>query len=174
MTRALVIVLLGLSSGGVAVAQPPPPPPGGGGGYATARGTYGAAGCGLGSLLFGATPGFVQVFAATTNIVFGSQTFGITSGISNCASTGPGAVTARAFVESNREAFAKDVSRGSGETIATLATLSGCQNAPAVATSLQRNFKRIFPNALTSNTEVSAAAIGALKDDKQLACSKLI
>ena len=30
-------------------------------------GNYGDAGCGLGSILFGAKPGFVQVFASTTN-----------------------------------------------------------------------------------------------------------
>jgi hypothetical protein len=135
---------------------------------------YGAAGCGLGSLLIGARPGFMQVFAATTNETFGSQTFGITSGTSNCASTSAGAIAAKAFIETNREAFAKDVSRGSGETIANLSTLSGCPDDKAVAQTLQRNFKGIFPSAKASNTEVSAAAIEFLKSDAQLACSRLI
>ena len=45
---------------------------------------YGAAGCGLGSVVFGAKTGFVQVFAATTNGTSGNQTSGITSGTSNC------------------------------------------------------------------------------------------
>ena len=69
-------------------------------------GNYGDAGCGLGSILFGAKPGFVQVFAATTNGTFGSQTFGITTGTSNCGGGGGGTPTARNYVETNREAAA--------------------------------------------------------------------
>src|SRR6266545_2071443 len=46
--------------------------------------SYGLAGCGLGSMLIGSKPGIVQIFAATTNGSFGTQTFGITSGTSNC------------------------------------------------------------------------------------------
>lgn len=149
---------------------------GGSAGTAAAQPTagYGAAGCGLGSILFGAKPGFMQVFAATTNGSFGSQTFGITFGTSNCASGGGGAIAAKSFIETNREAFAKDVSRGSGETIDNLATLSGCSDSKAVARTLQKSFKQIFPSAKASNTEVSSATIESLKADKQLACSQLI
>ena len=49
---------------------------------------YGPAGCGLGSMIFEPDSGFTQVFAATTNGTSGNQTFGITSGTSNCASGG--------------------------------------------------------------------------------------
>src|SRR2546430_15341209 len=107
-------------------------------------GGYGAAGCGLGSIVFGNKGGIMQVLAATTNGVLGSQTFGITSGTSNCANTGGGAPSAQAFIETNREALAKDISRGTGETITNLTTLSGCSNASAVGASLQKNFKTIF------------------------------
>ncbi|MEO8705578.1 MAG: DUF3015 family protein [Kofleriaceae bacterium] len=151
---------------GVANAQGPSMP-------ATGQSSYGAAGCGLGSIVFGSKPGFMQVFAATTNGFLGSQTFGITSGTSNCAGGG-GGMAAKSFIETNREAFAKDVSRGQGETISNLASLSGCQDSKAVAANLQRNFKSIFPTANATNTEVSAAAINSLKADKQLACSSLI
>jgi len=153
------------------MAQPPPPP---GGGYSGGGGAkYGTAGCGLGSIVFGSKPGFMQVFAATTNGT-GFQTFAITSGTSNCDSSAGGGMAARKFVESNREAFAKDVSRGSGETIQTLASMGGCSDSTAVGVSLQKNFKRIFPSAAVTNTDVSAAAVDSLKQDKTLACSKLI
>ena len=169
MKRALILV--GMLIGGSAMAQPPPPP---GGGYGGGGGKYGTAGCGLGSIVFGAKPGFMQVFAATTNGT-GFQTFAITSGTSNCDSSAANqAGIARAFVESNREAFAKDVSRGSGETIQTLASISGCRDNVAVGASLQKNFKRIFPSAAASNTDISAAAVDSLKQDKGLACAKLI
>jgi hypothetical protein len=137
-------------------------------------GPYGTAGCGLGSIVFGSSPGFVQILAATTNGFLGTQTFGITSGTSNCANTGGGTQSAAAFVETNREALAKDISRGNGETIKNLATLSGCQDAGAVGAELQRNFKTIFPSAEATNTQVSGAVISVLKSDKSLACQRLI
>ena len=54
---------------------------------------YGAAGCGLGAIVFGSKPGMIQVLAATTNATFYSQTFGITTGTSEC---GGGAVKVQA------------------------------------------------------------------------------
>ena len=137
-------------------------------------GGYGAAGCGLGSIVFGNKGGIMQVLAATTNGFLGSQTFGITSGTSNCANTGGGAPSAQAFIETNREALAKDISRGSGETIVNLTTLSGCSDAGAVGASLQKNFKSIFPTADVSNTQVSGSVIDVLRADKTLGCAKLI
>jgi len=167
MKHVFSAVLLSVLISGSASAQTAAP-------LAANTGAYGTAGCGLGSIVFGAKPGIMQVLAATTNGFLGTQTFGISSGTSNCGGGSSGAVAAKAFIETNREAFAKDVSRGSGETIANLATLSGCADEKAVAQTLQRNFKTIFPSAKTSNTEVSAAAIESLKADKQLACSQLI
>jgi hypothetical protein len=137
-------------------------------------GNYGDAGCGLGSILFGAKPGFVQVFAATTNGTFGSQTYGITTGTSNCAAGGGGTPTARNYVETNREAVAKDISRGSGGTIADLSQLAGCKNPNQVGRSLQKNFKRIFPRAGLKDTEVSANVVGVLRSDASLQCTAAI
>lgn len=151
---------------GVASAQAPMASGGGGG-------AYGAAGCGLGSIVFGSKPGFMQVFAATTNGTFGSQSFGITSGTSNCGSSAAGGMAARQFIETNRQAFAKDVSRGSGETIASLATLGGCRDTQAVGVTLQKSFTTIFPDASVTDTDVSAAAVASLKSDKTLACTAL-
>ncbi len=48
---------------------------------------YGDAGCGLGSMLFGNSPGKgSQILAVTTNGT-GMQSFGISSGTSNCDAT---------------------------------------------------------------------------------------
>ena len=51
---------------------------------AISAGGYGSAGCGLGAIVFGSKPGMIQVLAATTNATFYSQTFGITTGTSEC------------------------------------------------------------------------------------------
>ncbi|HUJ60955.1 MAG TPA: DUF3015 family protein [Kofleriaceae bacterium] len=134
---------------------------------------YGTAGCGLGSIVLGNKPGIMQIFAATTNGTFASQTFGITSGTSNCSDTGGGPSSAKAFIETNRDALAKDISRGRGETINNLATLSGCADANAVGATLQKNFKTIFPTADVTNTDVSGSVVNVLRSDKSLSCSKL-
>src|ERR1051326_4600599 len=121
---AITLFLMGLSSlpGSVARADDVVSPAGTSGSSSHA---YGTAGCGLGSLLFHDKPGIVQVLAATTNSTFGSQTFGITTGTSNCEDTKSGSASAKAFIQANREAVSKDIARGSGETISSLYTLGG-------------------------------------------------
>jgi hypothetical protein len=116
--------------------------------------------------------GIVQIFAATTNAT-GTQTFGITSGTSNCDDSDTGTASTRVFVEANRVALAKDISRGSGETIAGLASLAGCTDAKAVGTALQHNFGAIFPSATTSDDAVTDAIVSTLKSDASLSCSAL-
>jgi hypothetical protein len=138
----------------------------------TGRG-YGSAGCGLGSIIFEPSTGFTQIFAATTNTLFGTQTFGITSGTSNCADPAAGSDAARAFVETNRSAFAKDVARGSGETIASLTRLAGCRDAGRVGAGLQRRFSVLFPSAPRTDREVSLAVVNELRADASLGCRAL-
>ncbi|HEY1811905.1 MAG TPA: DUF3015 family protein [Kofleriaceae bacterium] len=145
-----------------------------GAGSLAEAGPYGTAGCGLGSIVFGNSPGIVQIFAATTNGTFATQTFGITSGTSNCVDGGGGGPTAAAFIQTNRQALSKEISRGNGETIANLSTLSGCTDPNAVGASLQKNFKVIFPDATVSDTQVSSSMISVLRTDKTLGCAKLI
>jgi len=132
---------------------------------------YGTAGCGLGSLAFGDKKGLIQVVAATLNGTFGTQTFGISSGTSNCAETATGTKAAQIFIEANREALAKDVSRGSGETIVNLSSIAGCANPAAVGATLQKNFKSIFPAENVSNEFVVNSVLSMLKGEKELACS---
>ena len=135
---------------------------------------YGSAGCGLGSLLFEPSTGFTQVLAATTNGTSGNQTFGITSGTSNCDS-GPGSsASAKAFVQTNRSAMAKDIARGKGETISNLSALAGCRDSVAVGSRLQREFKTIFPNASVTDAQVSDKVVSVLQSEQSLACSNLI
>ncbi len=140
---------------------------------ARADGHYGMAGCGLGSVVFGSQDGIVQIFAATTNGTLGNQTFGITFGTSNCVNSGGGMASTRSFVETNREVLAKDISRGSGETIATLTTLAGCSNSGAVGQTLQSNFSSIFPSAAASDRQVSANVIDVLRSNQSLSCAKI-
>jgi hypothetical protein len=133
---------------------------------------YGAAGCGLGSMII-SSGGIVQIFAATTNATSANQTFGITSGTSNCDDTDSGGGSARIFVEANRVALAKDISRGSGETIDDLAVIAGCGDSKAVGATLQHNFKTIFPSASVSSDQVTDSILTTLKSEASLACSSV-
>src|SRR5262249_48802048 len=119
---------------------------------------YGAAGCGLGAMLIGSKPGFMQVLAATTNGLFFNQTFGITTGSLGCGAAATAVSSAKSYIETNRQAFAKDVARGQGETIANLSQLAGCADTSAVAARLQASFKTVFPTANASDAQVSTTA----------------
>jgi hypothetical protein len=89
---------------------------------------YGTAGCGLGSMAFGDDAGIVQIFAATTNATFGTQTFGITSGTSNCVDSGRhAALDQEAFVKMNYASLSRDAAAGKGEYLSAFATLLGCE-----------------------------------------------
>ncbi len=162
---ALGFMSLMVLAASAAMAQAPTAP---GAGVA-----YGTAGCGLGSMLFGPKPGIIQILAATTNDTVGSQTFGITSGTSNCGTSGVPGASARNFVETNRAVVAKDIARGRGETIATLTALGGCRDAQSVGSSLQKNFKRIFPDQAIADRLVAHNVVSVLRSDESLSCRKL-
>jgi hypothetical protein len=134
-------------------------------------GKYGAAGCGLGSLAFGDQPGGVQILAATTNGTFGTQTFGITTGTSNCQ---PGLMASgtKSFVEANREALAKDAARGEGEAIGAIAVINECRDLRAVGAALQRDFAAIFPSEQASSDDVTQAILRTLHSDPALGCGR--
>jgi hypothetical protein len=158
----IVLALATLLAASPALAQ---------GGGLKGTGNYGTAGCGLGSLAFGNQAGAVQILAATTNGTFGSQTFGITTGTSNC---GPGlfAMGTKNFVEANREVLAKDISRGEGEAIGALAVINRCEDSARIAVALQRNFSAIFPSESASNEDVTAAILKTLHEDPALGCGR--
>ena len=132
---------------------------------------YGDAGCGLGSLIFGTQSGPIQIFAATTNAT-GIQSFGISSGTSNCDTKGFNTATIEQerFVANNFAGLAKDMASGEGEQLAALAGLLGC---PAVQqtrfnTVAQKNYNTIFANDSATPAEVLTAAKGVVSRDAEL------
>ena len=124
---------------------------------ATNKGPYGMAGCGLCSIIFGAEEGFLQVFAATTNGTFASQTFGITSGTSNCVARGVVRQSAEqeVFFETNYANIKSDMVSGNGEYLAAVGSLFGCSDEVRVelGTFSQTNYEAIVPNASTTSTQ---------------------
>lgn len=120
-------------------------PPGYGPGY------YGMAGCGLGSLIFGPdNEPVAQVLAATTNGTFATQTFGITSGTSNCVSGG--VIRAEreqaAFAEVNFDDLKRNMAAGGGEYLRSFSSLLGCEESarPAFFKMTQDRLETIIPS----------------------------
>ena len=130
---------------------------------------YGPAGCGLGHMLLGSDPGIMQILAMTTNGIFYNQSFGITTGTLGCDVGGSGA-SAAIFIEANREAVAKDVSRGGGETIATIAEIGECSSSEQVGHYLQGQFGTIFPDAGVSDHTVGETIVGLMTNHAGLNC----
>ena len=134
--------------------------------------SVGPAGCGLGNMLFGAGDGKVmQLLGATTNGSSASQTFGITSGTSNCVD-GRGMAKLDAFVEANQLALANDAARGQGETVISLAKILGCQDQSAVGTAMKSNFEAIFPSQNANARDVANSIRKSLKNNA-VACNHL-
>ena len=107
-------------------------------------------GCGLGSMAWRGQSGRVpQILAATTNGLFGTQTFGITFGTSGCDPngriTGGTQKMVLAFLENNMEQYAMDAARGQGETIDTLAGIMNVDSEKLGEVSKQ-NFAFLFPD----------------------------
>ena len=120
---------------------------------------YGMAGCGLGSIVFGDKPGMVQIFAATSNGIYGNQTFAITSGTSNCGESGRTAQVEQ-FINVNKVALEKEVVRGQGESLSSLSHLMGCQNLD-FTTQMSKNYSRGFPNGKTSSSDLNKVALAS-------------
>ena len=141
---------------------------------------FGDAGCGLGSIVFGNEQGAVQVLASTTNGTFGTQTFGITTGTSNC---NPGGLVKlekerEEFAEKNYSTLVKEMAMGEGESLDTLAGLYGCsQNSHADFGSLvQENFGNIVKSDSTTSQEMLSSLKSEMSGHTVLSksCSAII
>lgn len=130
-------------------------------------------GCGVGSMVFKGQKGIApQVLAVTTNGSTGNQTFGITSGTLGC--TQDGVVTSNMktamFIESNKDQLARDMSVGSGETLAALSHLLGVETQDQVAFNrlAKNNVARIFTTESVATEQVVASLREVLAADATL------
>lgn len=142
---------------------------------------YGMAGCGLGSIII-SDNGIVQIFAATFNATSASQTFGITTGTSNC--TADGVVQAdreqEMFVEVNLRNLRRDMAAGGGEYLAALGGLMGCEDSaqPELGAFAQAHYEQVFATQQATRRtpqEVLYTFKAQMTHDPELArsCSRL-
>ena len=116
-------------------------------------------GCGLGSMAFEGQNGLMsQTAAATTNGIFGNQTFGISSGTLNCEQFKTFAFNEKVniFVAENMDNLATDIARGQGEYVNTLALLMEVPSAKRASfrSQLQSHFSDIYTSDKVTHSEV--------------------
>lgn len=129
--------------------------------------------CGWGAKLFDGQKGIApQVLAVTTNGTFGNQTFGITFGTSGCTQDGVvrSAWKTAAYLDGNMNKFARDVSRGNGESLDSLATLLNVDTADRAvfAQTLKQNFASLFPSDSATTDQVVVGLKQVLESNAQL------
>ena len=129
-------------------------------------GGYGAAGCGLGSIVFGSEPGAQQIFASTTNGTSGSQTFGITTGTSNCGDNGLVSMgkEREVFAQQNYTSLVKEMAQGEGESLYALASLYKCpiEAHKEFGAMVQKKFHHLVIDDETTPTEMLILLEGEL------------
>ncbi len=113
-------------------------------------------GCGLGSMIIkDDSTAIMLALQATTNGIFGNQTFGITSGTLGCKKT-QFVMNERAeeFVASNMDQLAKEIAQGHGESIDTLAELLEVSDKETFSASLQANYNSIYTSQNAKMSDV--------------------
>ena len=133
---------------------------------------YGMAGCGLGSQLISSN-GIMQTLAATTNGTFGTQTFGITTGTSNCVRSGVvlASKEQEAFFEANFDRIQTDIAQGGGAHLAALGSMFGCTEdvQGAMFSLAQKNYEAVYPTDATTPAQALYALKIALAQDASVA-----
>jgi hypothetical protein len=130
--------------------------------------------CGWGSKVWAGQRGLVpQIGATSTNGTSGNQTFAITSGTSGC--TQDGAVSSNwktaMYIDGNKSKLAQDMSKGSGESLESLAQLIGVKDADKVAfyRATKENFAQIFVSEQASADQIASALKQVMAADSTLA-----
>jgi type IV secretory pathway TrbL component len=127
-------------------------------------------GCGLGSVVFenkADGSSVSQAFQATTNGTSGNQTFGISSGTSDCKQPASFVQNEqlKSFVRSNMDNLAKETAQGRGESLDTLAELmqiTPAQKGQFVA-NLQTSFSSIYSSPKVELADVVDGIVTASK-----------
>jgi hypothetical protein len=140
---------------------------------AMAAGENNVGSCGWGSKVWAGQKGVLpQIGATSTNGTSGNQTFAITSGTSGC--TQDGVVSSNwktaMYIDGNKSKLAQDMSKGSGESLASLAQLLGVKDADKVAfyRVTKENFAQIFVSEQASADQIAAGLKQVMAADSTL------
>lgn len=135
-------------------------------------GEYGMAGCGLGSVILGSQNNYLQILAVSTNqYPTYSQSSSISSGTSNCTEDGivKNNKAQEVFVHLNYENLEKEMARGKGEKLDTLANLFGCSKSKAKFASMtKKNYSKLFSKENDDPSKLYLAIKTEFNNDESL------
>ncbi|WP_203143140.1 DUF3015 domain-containing protein [Marinobacter mangrovi] len=127
-------------------------------------------GCGVGAMIWKGQSGIApHVLAATTNATLWNQTFGMTTGTLGC-NTNEAIQSMAMYMDSNVDKVARDMSRGEGENLDTLAVLLNIDKAdrPEFRKLMQDNFATIFPSSDTTSDQAVSAIVALMESHEGL------
>lgn len=129
-------------------------------------------GCGVGSEIWKGQSGLIpKVLGATTNGIFGNQTFGITFGTLGCKRA-PSLVRAEVseFVDHNAETLARDIAVGSGESLNVLAELMQIESADKTHffQVAKANWSKLYADQNQNTLQVVASLHTMMTEDEVL------
>ncbi|OGH00121.1 MAG: hypothetical protein A2600_14230 [Candidatus Lambdaproteobacteria bacterium RIFOXYD1_FULL_56_27] len=131
----------------------------------------GTSGCGLGSQVWKGQSGLISHLSAmTTNGSSYSQTFGMTSGTSNCDVNKSVELERQkdVFVAQNHLILSEEMAQGQGEFLVAYAAVMGCDKASArFAQVTMGHYDQIFGSA-TNSAQVLAGTEAAIAGDSEL------
>ena len=134
---------------------------------------YGAAGCGIGAIIFDGQTGLgPHILAATTNGFYGTQTFAMSSGTLGCDISGKIEAHASLYlIDGNMESVAEAIAAGEGESLAALADAFKINAADVTLfnATLKKNFAEIYNTDSVSSTDVHSAILSVMKREPALA-----
>ena len=139
------------------------------------NGKFGAAGCGLGSMVFADQKGKIQVLAATTNDAIFPQTSAISSGTSNCFEDGVAMADKEKefFANANFESLHQEIAQGQGENLKAFAYLFGCQGqgVELFSQAVHTSYGSIFPSTQTNSVDMLGNIQAMVKTHPELQTS---
>jgi len=134
------------------------------------------AGCGLGGMLLEGQQGLpFNVLAATLNGISGNQTFGMTTGTLGCGEGLSDMAALNLYINDNLDTLAMDAARGEGESLETLASVWGVEDADKAEfiQATQANFDSIFSSESVTSEEVLSNLNRVVSEDEKLAAYTL-
>ena len=141
-------------------------------------GSQNDAGCGVGSMIFKENGKMEQVLAATTNGIWGNQTFGITTGTLGCGESAPAPAPKKrsslkeqeGYVAANFRNLSREMAAGKGEYVSSLASMLGCDQA-AFGKMTQSKYETLFPSVKVTPSELLSSVRGEIAKDAGLSKS---
>lgn len=136
---------------------------------------YGMAGCGLGAMFIDRNAILPQIGAWFVNSISASQTFGITTGTSNCKEghRDSAKMEQEVFVRVNLAKLNREAAEGGGENLAAFAEVLGCEEQ-AFARMSQEKYDALFQSGEAS--DVLGSYVREIQSTPDLAesCSRII